>query len=719
MSLATALKYHQAGELDRATALYEQTLQQEPGNADAWHLRGVALHQRGEHHAALASIERALKLNGRAAAFYNNLGSVHHALGQHAEAIRALQRASVLAPHDYETAWNLGQMLSAGGEQSAAAEAYIKACELAPSGTGMPERLVSQLLELAAKLCEMGESDTAIRLFAEISGRIPQAIIAADGERHAILLDFLRRLSRENREDTVLVACRMFLQTHDASPAIRFRYGHALDRSGQIEAAIDVYESVVQLDTTHAAAWHNLGNLHQSACRYRPAIDCYRRAISADPTSAGAWNNLGTALNETGETASAIEAFETALVHAPQMADAHFNLGNIHRHADHLELAATCYERALAITPHCTRTLVNLGVVRKHQRRLEESAACCERALTIHPDLPEARFNRGLLRLLLGDLGRGWDDYEFRQAQPTAEDRLPVPAWDGHDLPGGTLIVTAEQGVGDEVMFSSCLPDVADRCERCVVECDPRLMPLFERSFASITFIAKGTARGLLTKHNLPEPVRHLSIGSLPRFSRRRLADFPSSPRWLQADEEQSARWRSCFRDIEPPLATGRRLRVGIAWQGGLEAEVRRRRSTRLRQWAPLLEQTDISFINLQHGEASSQFAGQRECFGSHLLPLDGPDPLQDLDGMAALISALDLVITIDNSTAHLAGALGVPTWLLLCTASDWRWMLDREDTPWYDSLRILRQSQPGDWGSLFERVATELRHQPRRLDAA
>ena len=251
-------------------------------------------------------------------------------------------------------------------------------------------------------------------------------------------------------------------------------------------------------------------------------------------------------------------------------------------------------------------------------------------------------------------------------------------------------------------MFASCVGEIAAWAERCVIECDPRLVPLFERSFPTAHCIAKEpTAR--------PGPSHvdvdlQVPIGSLPRFLRTSAAAFPQRHSYLTPNRQQQTRWR------ERLAALGTGLKVGISWRGGKDAETRRKRSTDLHDWSDVLGAEGVCFINLQYGETADEIHSLQRQRQLIVNDLDGVDPLVDLDGFAALISALDLVISVDNANVHLAGALGVRVWTLLPLASDWRWLLDRDDSPWYPSMRLFRQVPGGDWQHLFSRVAAELK---------
>ncbi len=288
-----------------------------------------------------------------------------------------------------------------------------------------------------------------------------------------------------------------------------------------------------------------------------------------------------------------------------------------------------------------------------------------------------------MIHLLRGELGTGWDEYEWRLRHGPSPRPIALNRWDGTSLAGRSLLVLSEQGIGDQVMFGSCLPQVAREAAGCLVECDPRLVPLFARSFPNVTAVAK-SARPTENPAVAPCDVYDF-WGSLPRFVRRQVDDFPATAAYLKPEPGLVAKWQSRLARL------GGALKVGISWRGGKDAETRRQRSIPLELWRPILQVPGVRFVNLQYGSSAAEAALVRNRFD---IPLDDGadcDPLLDLDDFTAKIAALDLVLSVDNSTVHLAAAIGRSVWTLLPFCSDWRWMLEGETTPWYPTMRLLR----------------------------
>lgn len=455
---------------------------------------------------------------------------------------------------------------------------------------------------------------------------------------------------------------------------------------------------------------YRLGVEHGRQNRLVEALARYERAIALAPDHARAHNNIGVIRQQWGDPRAAQAAYRKAVEADQQFGLAWFNLGNCLRQDNRLDEAQSAYRRALVLMPGDAETQINLAIALRELRQLDESLALLGEIPATSAEYGKARLNTALVRLMRGELGPGWDVYEGRLAVEPEVQSIPADCrWEGRSLGSRSMLVLSEQGIGDQVMFASCLPDLvrganAHDAARILVECDHRLVPLFARSFPPLKPFPKMASPEALPSAGQVDIVEH--IGSLPRFLRRRPEDFPQSAGFLRVDPEQLAKWRSAFARL------GGALKVGISWQGGKDFETRRRRSIALDLWEPIFKVPGVRFVNLQYGSAAAEAADAARRFGITLDDGTDCDPLVDLDDFAAKIVALDLVLSVDNSTVHLAAAVGRPVWTLLPFAADWRWMLEVETTPWYPSMRLLRCQRPDDWSELLRRVA-------RRLTAA
>lgn len=514
-------------------------------------------------------------------------------------------------------------------------------------------------------------------------------------------------------------------------------------QAGDFDAAIGMIRRAIAINPNQAAYHSNLGTIFHAQGDMDEACRCYARAVALEPSLAQAHYNLGNALhsnagNNAEKLDQAAACYEQALRLQPNLVEAHYNLGNLRQDQGRLDDAMKCYERTLAIDPKKYDALQNLGNALKAQDKLEEAQTSYERALAIEPGYAKAHFGLGsvfhalgkldeaisqyrialsidsefaepalaeaLARLQQGEFETGWRGYERRWQ--TKEHTPPMrtysqPLWNGEKLSTGRLLIWGEQGIGDEIMFAGLIPEVVGSGNHCVLDCDARLQSLFARSFPDVEVVS-GRAKGDDPGHN-PELhiAAHLPSGSLPGIFRANSAAFAAtqSP-YLVADPDARQRFRTRYAD-------GRRL-VGLAWYTN-NRRTGRIRSIDLSEFAPLFERKDIRWISLQYGDPDT-LESQAAQAGTSLLIDPSVNPFTDVDLFAAQIAAMDMVITIDNSTAHFAGALGIPTWVLLPFASDWRWLQDREDSPWYPSLRLFRQSSRGDWQFVLQAVKTALR---------
>lgn len=393
----------------------------------------------------------------------------------------------------------------------------------------------------------------------------------------------------------------------------------------------------------------------------------------------------------------------------PVSALAHYQRGNSWFERDGFAEAAACFEESLRICPAFAEAHCNLGVTRQFQGRFVDSVASFQRALELRPEMPAAHFNLAMTWFLMGELDRGWSEYEWRWKcrnfgnRPAAACQL-APAWNGEPLSGKSLLVYGEQGVGDEIMFASCVPGLLQSARRLLLACEVRLAPLLARSFPDATVVPLESLADSGERRKLGRVDWQTAAGSVPRLFR------PSETRpcgngFLLAAEDARRDWRGRLQE----LGTGRK--IGISWRGGKDAAEQRRRSTALEQWEPILTTPDSCFVNLQHGESQAEVADVSSRLGLTIAHWPEINPIVDLDAFAAQIAALDLVISIDNSTLHLAAALGVPTWGIVAfpSASYWRWFGQGEDCPWYPALRLWRKAAADSWEDLLGRLAAAL----------
>lgn len=462
-------------------------------------------------------------------------------------------------------------------------------------------------------------------------------------------------------------------------------------RNERTEAARD-YLRAIELHPPFFEAAYNLGVLLQEMGQCQDAVGCYRHALQSRPDLAPAWGNLGVALRDSGLEEDAASSFRQALRLHPGEPGVLNNLGNLLLSQQQHSQAIACFRKALRRAPANAGIHMNLGNALRASGRVSEAVQSLLRAVQLQPDCAEAHWDLAFALLLQGDFANGFREYEWRSARRDFPRRhFDAPVWMGEDLGGRTLLVHTEQGAGDGIQFVRFVSDLPRLGTRVVLECPSSLARLFE----TVPGVAQVVRRG----ETLPDHARHVSLLSLPYRLGVRPETIPTTTPYLRPPPGQRVSLPP------PPVPRGTCLRVGVAWRGNPKHPNDRRRSIPLSVLEPLFAVAGVAFYNLQVS-AGPEFAGESASQPA-LVPLGGR--LGDFAATASIVSQLDLVISADTSVAHLAGALGRAAWILLPFAPDWRWLLDREDTPWYPTLRLFRQSSPGDWTGVIHRIRDAL----------
>lgn len=395
----------------------------------------------------------------------------------------------------------------------------------------------------------------------------------------------------------------------------------------------------------------------------------------------------GTALHLLGHSADGAVALSQAVARDPQNADAWLNLGIALTTLDRLTEAEAAIHHALALAPHSAPAWASLGTLMIQQARPQEAMAACANAVQLRPDFAPFRFDEGLARLLAGDFAGGWEGLRWRKPEEDAALAacgVTGAEWDTLEVAGRTLLLCATQGLGDAIQFARYIPLLAARGARLIVRCQRSL----HRLLAGLAGVASTIAPG----DTLPPHDGWMSLGSLPRLFATTDRTVPFATGYLTADQERAKAWRQKF---------GRDHSVGLVWAGNASHANDARRSLPPSALEPLLRTPGRRFVSLQVGR-------DPKAFGTDGV-VDLAPYLTDLAETAAVLTALDLIVTVDTAVAHLAGALGRPVWIALPYAPDWRWQLGRSDSPWYASARLFRQPRPGDWASVVGDIAAEL----------
>lgn len=512
------------------------------------------------------------------------------------------------------------------------------------------------------------------------------------------------------------------------NPELYNALGNLMDAQQRYDEALLYFDKALAIQPDFAVAWFNKGNTYKRMECYDAAIEAYREHLKLQPDFVRAWLNLGFALEKQEQPEQAEQCYRQAMELAPDEPDAFFFLANQLYVLKRYEEAISClgqalsrddslfllwnllglitqaqgdyrrsieaYRRALQIRPDYAPAFSNLGVAYRSLVLLEEAITCCRQAVRLDPAKADSRWNLSIALLHAGQYEEGWQEYEWRWQKdpPTRRGHTDKPLWGGEPLSGKTILVHCEQGYGDTLQFVRFIPILAQQGARVVFECnDASLKELLSRVEGIAEIYARGEA--------LPPVDFQITVMSLPWRLRIGLQDIPGAAGYLRADPAKRRLWKSVVQQSTPPAAV---LRVGIVWAGNKVHGHDHYRSVAFEQLQPLLQVPRIAFYSLQLGER-----GDEATADARLINLTSH--IQSFDDTAALISNLDLVISVDSAVAHLAGAMGVPVWILVAAVSDWRWLRGRTDSPWYTAATIFRQERINDWAPVISRCCDRL----------
>ena len=642
--LQTAVAHHRAGRLREAAEIYEQILEAEPQNAEALHLMGMVAHEMGQHERAIRLVAAAVRIDGSRAFYHNNLGEVYRAAGKLAEAKASYLRAIEIDANIAQPYYNLALLHQTEGDAQAAAGRCRQAIAIRPDN-------LEALRLLAAALWALGDVAAAQTTY--------ERVLAIDPRDFDTLVKLGTLLREANQFEWAGQYYQRALAIDPKSADLHVRLGDLEAAQGQWTAAIGYCETATRLDPISATAEMHLATVLQAAGDLEAAVAHYRRVLELVDDHKTARFNLATALESLGRPDEAAEQYETTLKLDPTYTDAHLNLGAYYQNRRNFERALSHYDGALAT----------------------------------QPDSAKAHFNRALILLTEGKLEAGWQEFEWRLRLPGFPvAAFDLPRWDGSQIDDKTLLVHAEQGMGDTLQLVRYVPIAGQRCGRVVLLVQPPLVPLLKQAGFEV----------FSDERDLPQVDYHVPMMSLPAIVGTTLENIPADVPYLAADPELVDAWRERLGELEG-------FRVGICWQGSGTQLSDKLRSIPLVAFEPLSQVAGVRLVSLQKREGEQQLRDLAGRFAVYELGDDWDETAGAFMDTAAVMKNLDLVITVDTVHAHLAGALGVPVWVPLSTKADWRWLLERDDSPWYPTMRLFRQAKPGDWDKVFAELAAAL----------
>ena len=684
---------HELGALHEAENAYREVLRERPDDLEVRHALGILAAQTSRFEEALSLITPVLRARQSASA-WSDLGNAYLGMSRFEDAIDSYDRAIALDPALAPAHLNRGHALRNIARPAQAVSSYAAACAAWP-------QLLEAHMSLGSLLLERSRFEDALAAYDQA--------IAIRTDRADAHLGRGGALLGLGRPEEALRSSRTALELRADYADAHMACGLALKALHCPHAALESYDRAIAISPDYAEALFNRGNLLASLSQPERAIDSYQRAVASRPRFAAAHFNRGNVHRELRQWEAALASYARAIDADGEHAEAYCNRALVLRELNQHEAALASYERAIALRPGAAAAHLGRGNLLYELHRVHEALASYDAALAHQADpaeRAEIRFNRSHALLAGGDFEGGWRDFEsrwdnrwgraMRQARSFSE-----PLWRGEmPLAGRSILLHAEQGLGDTLQFCRFAKSVSALGARVILE--------VQASLASLLASLQGVDHLVVQGDPLPPFDCHCPLLSLPLAMKTTLRTIPAQIPYLRSTEERLRYWRQ-------RMGARERRRIGLVWSGGFRPDQPELRSINDRRNIPLaklrsLRHPCLEFYSLQKGPSAQSELAELLARG-----WDGPEirdcasELEDFADTAALIEQLDLVISVDTSAAHLAGALGKPVWILNRYDSCWRWLLDRSDSPWYPSARLYRQEQPGDWDGVLRQVARDL----------
>jgi len=552
-----------------------------------------------------------------------------------------------------------------------------------------------ELLNRAFQLHQSGQVSEALDLYDKVLAR---------QQNNARLLYLAGTANLQlGRMEQGIVLLQRSLAINPSDPVAHNNVGRARQALRQADEALASYDGALAIKPDYAEAWYNRGTVLQEQRCLDEALASYDKALAISPVIAEAHTRRGSVLYDLERLDEALASYDKALTIDPHNAGAHCHRGIVLRELRRPLEALACYDAALAIKPDYAEAHNNRGVVLHECLRLDESLASFDQAIANKPDYAKAYCNKSYVLLHKGDFENGWRLLEWRFRGERIKPRFSQPAWLGiQSLKGKTILLHAEEGIGDAIQFSRYVDAVNALGAEVYLEVQKPLAGLL-RQLKSVSVVERGQP--------LPAIDYHCPLLSLPLALKTELSSIPHPTAYLNADEAKVRYWRK-------RIGSGPKLKVGLAWSGGIrpgKAEwrsINQKRNIPLAVFSHVLQTVDVDFFSLQKGEqAETEIRLRQQEYWPRGNFHNFMDEDRELSDTAAIIANLDVVVSVDTSIAHLSAALGKPTWILLKFDNDWRWLLEREDSPWYQSVKLYRQASDQCWEPVLERVASDLKN--------
>ena len=655
--LQQAVQFQKSGQISQAEDAYHQVLRIDPANRFANQLLGGIAMQQGDFGRAVDLIGKALAVDPDNAELHNNLGNSLAETGRHQEAVTHYNRALTLQPGYPQAHNNLGAALRALGKPDDAVAHHLKVLEIQPDNALAHNNYANTLKDL-------------------------------------------------ERMDEAVKHYNLAVQFNPGYAEAYYNLGVLKENRKQLEEASTHYKKALDINPDYTGANYNLGNTLRVMGKPEEAIVYYRKALDADPEFAEAHFNLGIATEGTGKVDEAAEQYAKALEINPDLAEASYYLGNALGTKGPSEKAVTHLQHAIDSQPEHAEAHNNLGHVLRQMDKRQEAEAHWRRAVELKPDFADAQLNLGLVHFEQGDLTQGWQRYEWRDKASSylsTHRHFKHPLWDGTPLNDKEIILWGEQGFGDEILYASMIPDVLKQGGKVTIECTERLVDLFSRSFegAEVRTFPYASA-----EHGKRHYDFHCSLPSLGRYIRPTLESFPTIDDdyvYLKADPEKQALWQARL------AALSSRPKIGLNWNSSVVKDASRHFYASIKEMEPLLKTPGVDFISLVYADAEADIAQALQDYGVTIHTWEDLDLKDDIDGVAALMSSLDLVVSCLSTVSELSGALGVRTLGFIGETSH-TIMLGTDDVMWFPNTHYHSKEMNDPWEPVFTEISASLR---------
>ncbi|MDB3878568.1 tetratricopeptide repeat protein [Amylibacter sp.] len=667
------------GNLDEAIEAYNKALSLKPDFADAHYNMGNALKEKSQFGEAIEAYNKALSLNPNAE-IYNNMGIALKEQGKLNEAIETYNKALLIKPNYADVYNNMGNALIEQSQFDKAIEAYNKALLIKPDYADAHNNI-------GLALQGQNKLDEAIEAYNKALSLKPDFADAHYNMGNA--------LKEKSQFGEAIEAYNKALSLNP-NAEIYNNMGIALKEQGKLNEAIETYNKALLIKPNYADVYNNMGNALIEQSQFDKAIEAYNKALLIKPDYADAHNNIGLALQGQNKLDEAIEAYNKAISLKQDHAEAYNNIGLALQDQGKLDEAIEAHNKAIAFRPDYAEAYNNIGLALQDQGKLDEAINTYNKALSLKQNFPDANWNQSLALLSKGDFSKGWAQYEKRWERSNytyVPFQSTKPKWEPNQ--DGRVLVWSEQGLGDLIMFSSIIPELYKQTKKLIVQTDERLIALYKRSFPPDIIYYRN-------EDKIPEEQfdYHIPIGSLPLYFRTNSQSFEKNKGpYLQANNIKADNLRSELLSDESSNL------IGISWHSTNQLRGAQNRAIALKQLTHFLQLPHTKLISLQYGDVKKDIDNLFTDFGIKVHQVPEINNMKDIDGLASLITACDSIISIDNSTIHLAGALGKESKLLLPYACDWRWGRGLSTSYWYNSVELYHQTEIGNWNQVLSEL--------------